>query len=534
MRTFGYKINGLAFILLCALLLMAFYNLALFSNLLNAYPLTWKNSGFLVSLVLAMYGIYVLLFSLICFGYTLKPIMITLLMLSSLSAYFMDNYNVIIDEAMIRNILNTDPGEIKSLLSIKLVMYVLLLGIVPSYFVYRANVVFSSFFRELINRTIVIVITLCAIAAIAWPLGDYYSSFAREHKTLIFYANPGYYIHVGLRYARASFKSKEAPLRAIGLDARIPVKDIDRELVIFVVGETARADHFSLNGYGKETNPLLKNERVISFTNFWSCGTSTAISVPCMFSIFPAAQFDADKAGGVENALDVLTHAGVNVLWLDNNSSSKGVAVRVPYQDYKSADTNPVCDFECRDEGMLKNLQSYIDQHPRGDILIVLHQKGNHGPAYYERYPSEFRKFVPDCQTNQLQDCTRDEINNAYDNAILYTDSFLTKAIELLKRNDDNFETALLYISDHGESLGENGLFLHGLPVSIAPDSQRHVPAIFWFGKNFDEDDVNINAFAAKRHEHYSHDNIFPTLLGIMEIESSIYDKHMDILHDDQ
>jgi len=178
----------------------------------------------------------------------------------------------------------------------------------------------------------------------------------------------------------------------------------------------------------------------------------------------------------------------------------------------------------------LLNLQNYIDAHPQGDIFIVLHQMGNHGPAYYKRYPPAFEKFRPACKTNQLEHCSIEEISNAYDNAILYTDYFLSQTIQLLKKNDGQFETALLYVSDHGESLGENNLYLHGLPYWIAPDAQKHVPLVMWFGEHFDKDELNLSALRRKEDNPLSHDYIFHTILGLMEVQTSIYDPSLDLI----
>jgi lipid A ethanolaminephosphotransferase len=227
--------------------------------------------------------------------------------------------------------------------------------------------------------------------------------------------------------------------------------------------------------------------------------------------------------------LDVLKHAGANILWRDNNSDSKGVAVRVEYEDYKTSAKNTICeDGECRDEGMLVGLQEYINTHPKGDIVIVLHQMGNHGPAYYKRYPKAFEKYTPVCKTNQLEQCSQAEITNAYDNAILYTDYFLSKTIGLLKDNDKQFATAMFYLSDHGESLGEKGLYLHGFPYAIAPDAQKHVPAVMWFGKQFK---INKQALKQRASQPYTHDYLFHTMLGFIEVNSSAYHSKLDILH---
>jgi lipid A ethanolaminephosphotransferase len=364
-------------------------------------------------------------------------------------------------------------------------------------------------------------------------LSNFYSSFFREHKPLRFYANPSYYLYSSIKYVNSFFKSSLTALKPIGIDANIPPTDEHRKLIVFVVGETARADHFSLNGYDKKTNPYLEKEDVISFKNVWACGTSTAHSVPCMFSIFGRADFSKSKAQATENALDVLQRAGVNVIWLDNNSSSKGVADRIPFQDYKTPGNNPDCDIECRDTGMLSNLQFYIDQHPTGDIFIVLHQMGSHGPAYYKRYPKQFEQFTPTCNTNQLEQCSQEEINNTYDNTLLYTDYFLSKTIKLLNNNSEQFEAALFYISDHGESLGENNLYLHGLPYFIAPDTQKHVPMIMWFSESIKKE-VNFSQLKLQSSKRLSHDNVFHTILGLMEIQSTVYDKKMDIINHEE
>lgn len=523
------EITSTKVILYIAVFFITFYNIAFFSNVLEVYPLNQKNIGFLSSLAFGCAGLFVLLLSLACHKHTIKPIIIAVLLLSSLASYFMDSYNTPIDDDMINNIVNTDFAESMDLFSLDLVLYVIFLGLLPSYFIYKTNITFKPGWQAVISKVKLFSFTFLSILAVIYIFSDYYSSFFREHKPLRYYTNPSYYIYSSGKYVSGMFASSQLPLKKIGLDAKTLVSESHRELIIFVVGETARADRFSLNGYLKETNPQLKKENIINFSNFWSCGTSTATSVPCMFSKYKASEYTKEKGQSTENVLDVLKHAGVNVLWLDNNSDSKGVAERVAYQSYKSPDINTICDPECRDVGMLKDIQTYINKHPQGDIIIVLHQMGNHGPAYYKRYPPAFEKFTPACKTNQLEDCSKEELDNAYDNAILYTDYFLSKVIALLKQNSNGFETAMLYVSDHGESLGENGLYLHGLPNIIAPDTQRHVPAILWIGDNYDE--IDTEQLKNKQKKQFSHDNVFHTILGFMEVESSVYDKTMDILH---
>jgi lipid A ethanolaminephosphotransferase len=424
----------------------------------------------------------------------------------------MNTYNIIIDSSMIQNIIETSMNESLDLLSFKLIAHVAFLGVLPSLFIYKISIKHRPLKTELFSR--------------------FYTSFFREHKPLRYYANPTGWTSAVYNYTREAMTSGETTMTSIGTDAKkISSADMARELIILVIGEAVRADRLSLNGYYRETTPLLAKENVISFSNMYSCGTSTAVSVPCMFSFYNRENYSDKKGKSTENLLDVLQYAGVNVLWRENNSSSKGVALRVPYEDFRHADKNQVCENgECRDEGMLVDLQEYIDSVENGDIFIVLHQMGNHGPAYYKRYPKAFEKFTPVCQTNQLENCTGEEISNAYDNTVLYTDYFLSKAIRLLKQNADHFETAMIYFSDHGESLGEMGLYLHGLPYSMAPDVQKHIGAVMWFGDSFKIDKKSLMEKSAIA---YSQDNLFHTILGLMGIETEVYDPSMDIINYD-
>lgn len=516
-------------ILVVTAFLLIFGNATFVSNILKAYPANGDNIFFLLSLVIVFGGAIILLFATLCFRHSTKPVLIVVLLLSSLATYFMDSYGVVISDDMMRNIAHTSTAETLELLNIKLLAYLMILGAVPAMMVGMIPLQWRGLRREFIARLKLFGITTFLVIATTLAFGSFYASFFRGHKELRQHANPTYYFYSAIKYAAQLLKpASNAPIVTVGADAMIPASDVDRELTIMVVGETARADRFSLNGYQRDTNPQLRKLGVLSFTNFWACGTSTAVSVPCMFLLDGHANAASSKITTDENLLDVMQRSNVSVLWRDNNSDSKGVANRATFQDYKSPKMNPMCDIECRDEGMLAGLQEFIDSHPKGDVFIVLHQMGNHGPAYFRRYPPEFEKFKPACKDSDLSRCSREEIGNAYDNAILYTDHFLAKTIELLKKNDNKFETALFYVSDHGESLGENGLYLHGLPKAIAPDTQLHIPALMWFGSNFR--DVKMSALHAKSDNRFTHTNLFHTLLGIFEIETSAYRHNMDIL----
>jgi lipid A ethanolaminephosphotransferase len=515
-------------IVMVAVYVALFANTALFNSAFNNYKGGAEEILFAISLLPFIAAVFIVILAALCHRAAAKPVLITFLLLSSVIAYFMNRYGVVVDDDMLVNALETDTGEASDLLSFAFALYVLILGVVPSLFVYRAELNLPRLKAALISRLKLVFASMAMMVAVFFLFSGHYISMFREHKEIWYRANPIHAVYSAGKLVHDSVKFASLPHLVVGAHAKVPEWDTHRELVIMVVGETARADHFSLNGYARETNPRLQNEAVINFPDFWSCGTSTAQSLPCIFSHYSRAEFDPEKANAADNALDILKRAGVSILWRDNNSSSKHVADRVEYQVYLTNKTNPVCDVECRDEGMLSGLQDYIDRHPVGDVLIVLHQMGNHGPAYYKRYPSAFEKFTPVCKTNDFGACSKEEIVNAYDNAILYTDFFLSKVIELLKQNDDKFETAMLYVSDHGESLGENGLYLHGLPYFLAPDAQKHVPFVMWFGRNFDPQ--SLSSIQAKRIEQLSHDNIFSTLLGLFELQTAAYNPNMDVL----
>ncbi|MCT7499732.1 phosphoethanolamine transferase [Aliarcobacter cryaerophilus] len=521
-------------IALSALLFTLFYNFKFFKDLFAAYGFSASNLLYFFSIGVVLTFLIIFLLTLFSSKYTTKPILITLFVVSAFTSYFMDSYSVVIDSEMIRNSLQTSFKESVDLFSFRLVLYVVFLAIIPSYIVYKTKINYKSLKGEIVSKLKTITLSLVIIFIIIFSFSKFYTSFFREHKPLRYNINPIYWIYSIGNYVHKTLDTAPTVLKDIGLDAKVVENNSEtKELIILVVGETARADRFSLNGYSKETNPLLKQENIVSFTNMYSCGTSTAHSVPCMFSIFPKDEYTYKKGASTKNVLDVLNNTqDVAILWRDNNSDSKGVALRVDYEDFKTPKTNSICDEECRDEGMLVGLEDYIEKNKNKNILIVLHQMGNHGPAYYKRYPKEFEKFTPVCKTNQLENCTKEEISNAYDNAILYTDYFLSKAINFLKKYSNTHEAGLLYVSDHGESLGENGIYLHGMPYAIAPKAQTHVASLIWLDNGQMAHEYDINKIKQNKDKEYSHDNLFDTLLGLFEVKTEVYKKELDILNE--
>ncbi len=515
-------------ILVVTAFIMLTANWSLFSRIVEIYPFTPHNWPFLLSLAVFFSALTAIFFLVICHGKATRWVLALFLIIASQAAYYMDQFGVIVDIVMIDNIMQTNPQEFAGLLSMSLALRTLFLGVIPAWLIIRYCPKPASMRQELQSKLRWFGLMLLVIVVAIAPFTAGYASFIREHKITRFYANPTYTTYSVIKYLTQQVKlANPIVLKHIATDAVKVGKTSRTELMILVVGETARADRFSLNGYQRETNPLLAKQNVVSLSNVSSCGTSTGVSVPCMFSALGRDGYSKEAALNQQNALDVLFDHGVQILWRDNNSDSKGVATRLKYEDFKSPTLNPNCEGECRDIGMLSGLDKFIESRRGKDILIVLHQMGNHGPEYYKRYPKEFERFKPVCMTGELQNCTRQEIDNSYDNAILYTDYFLSNVIDLLKKYDEQFATSMLYVSDHGESLGENGFYLHAAPYMIAPKEQTHVPAIVWMGKYFDYTKEQLVPY---REHALSHDDLFCSLLVSFEIDAKMCAAKKDML----
>jgi lipid A ethanolaminephosphotransferase len=515
-------------IILVALFIMLTGNLSLFKKLVEVYPVSLENLPFLLSLTLFFTLATMLFLLLVSYGRASRWTLAFFLVASSQAAYYMDQYGVVIDTVMIDNIVATNMQEAAGLLNMNLALRTIFLGLIPAWLVVHYQPEIQSFKAEFKSRILLLLVLIFTLFAVVAPFTAGYATFIREHKMARMFANPSYFTYSGILYLTQKFKSTEVvALQQTATDTVEIGNKLKNELIILVVGETARADRFSLNGYTKTTNPELSKQNVVSLTNVSSCGTSTGESVPCMFSVMKRKHFDREDALHIENALDVLAENGVQILWRDNNSDSKGVAVRMQYENFRSPTLNPVCDEECRDIGMLSGLDKFIAAKGSKDILIVLHQMGNHGPEYYRRYPKEFERFTPSCKSSDLKNCTQQEIDNAYDNAILYTDFFLSQVIEFLKKYDGQYETAMLYVSDHGESLGEHGIYLHAAPYIIAPKEQTHIPAIVWMGQHFDYKTDQLKPY---RDYALSHDDLFCMLLVGFEMDSTTCAARRDLL----
>ena len=530
------KMNSIQLTLVVSLILVTFYNNIFWSEILKIAADSQQNRFFLASIFLLLVAFINLCLSLVSFKYILKPSVILILLVATFAAYFMTTYGIIIDQSMVKNVLAIDVGDVAELLNVKMFYYLVVLGVIPSFLVLRSEIRYKPFVRELFMVLGGVLTSLVALVVVLVFFYKDYISLGKNYNYVRHLINPVSPIYEVASYAKRTVTSGKVVVRPIGEDARIikPWQERGKKnLVILVVGEAARARNFSLNGYERKTNLFLEKEDVLSFTNTYSCGTVTTTSLPCMFSHFGRESFSDFKTDRHEGLLDVLLHAGVQVLWRENNSGCKGVCKRVETEDMAGLQVADLCAAgECQDIILLQGLQKYINQIG-SDAFIVLHQKGSYGPEYYRRSPPDFKAFVPECTTNQLQECLSEELLNAYDNTIIYTDYFLSQVIDILKKNSDQFNVSMLYLSDYGESLGEKNIYLHGLPYIIAPDEQKHIPFILWLGDAFLKGNhIDKSCLQKKVDEKLSHDNLFPSVLGLMGISTAMYNKELDIFAD--
>ncbi len=520
-KIFDRRINLSLLIIIVGFYLVATANFGFFAQVLSIYPFN-TNIGFITSITGLLFGLMWLLFQLLCYRAIAKPVLIALVMIAAVCGYFTDAYGTIFDTNMLINSMQTDQAEAMGLMSLSFFIRMFLLGIIPAVIIAKLNIKRVPLRRAILQKAVTLIAAIALVAACLLPFGDQYATFFRQHKMVRSYANPITPIYsvikLGMDYTDELRRPDTMILHAIDAKPLAAISSSTKpKLMVFVVGETVRADHIGLNGYKRDTTPLLARQpNIYSFKNATSCGTSTAYSVPCMFSYANRSDYNPDAADYNENVLDTLNKQGVNVIWRDNNSSSKGVADRVTFEDYKTPETNPDCDEECRDIGMLDGFDELVKiGTPTKDTLILLHQMGNHGPAYFKRYPKTFEEYEPVCMTNELSKCDDQSVINGYDNAIRYTDYFLNNVIDTLKTYESDYDVVMVYVSDHGESLGENNIYLHGLPYAVAPTAQKQVPVIVWSPTNNSIDKDSLISMVDKP---VSHDFITPTLLNFFEI----------------
>jgi lipid A ethanolaminephosphotransferase len=466
--------------------------------------------------------------------YVIKPVLIVIVLASVAGAWFMDRFGVIIDGEMIRNAMETNQAEAGHLITPAFILHMLLFGVLPALFIAVVDIVHRPILKKVAVNLMIILTCLVVFGLAGYSNSGTFIFSTREHREWFRTLNPIFPVGSATSFMIRRSREQAIVLQPIGTDARVvdamPAANRRPRVAIIVVGETARAQNFQLGGYTRKTNPELSKRDIVYFGDTSSCGTATAVSVPCMFSVYGRSDYTHAKGLANEGLMDVLTHARIKTEWWDNNTGDKRVADRIKKTDLFLSNDQRFCNGgECLDQILVDGLDAWLDKVD-GDAVLVLHQLGNHGPAYYLRYPDEFRQFMPDCRSVDFDTCTPESITNAYDNALLYTDHILSKVIDKLGAHGDRLDTAMIYMSDHGESLGENGLYLHGAPYMFAPTEQTHVPFVLWMSPGLQQSSgVEQACLAAKANAPLSHDNLFHSVLGLMQVTTEVRDPALDI-----
>ncbi|MEG0114031.1 MAG: phosphoethanolamine--lipid A transferase [Comamonas sp.] len=482
------------------------------------------------------------LLTLISWGRAAKPVLVAMCWIAAFAACFMLNYGIAIDASMLVNVLQTDAKEAADLLHWSLVVTVGAIAIPPTWWLYRQTLPQHKGWRPVLRQLAMVLIAVLALVLVVMAGFRPISSAMRNHTSLRYMMNPLSTVYAAGNLVAQQIHHRDTTLYPIGEDAKLGASyaaQASFPIYALVVGETGRAGNFATNGYERATTPLLSARQDLAVaTNAWSCGTSTAVSLPCMFSHLGRSSQDSSKS--YENLLDVLQRAGLAVLWVENQSGCKGVCTRVnnanTKNDLPAAARQALCqDGECVDMALLEGLDERInalpaEQRAKG-VVLVLHQMGSHGPAYFKRSLSQDKAFSPECNSVNLQSCDRASLVNAYDNSVVATDRMLGGLIDWLARKGQRQPTAMMYVADHGESLGENNIYLHGLPYSVAPDVQKHVPWITWLSPAMQQR-MGLSTSCLQQAvgtARISHDNLFHSMLGLTDVQTALHQPELDI-----
>ena len=494
------------FVILMSFLNFLFFHFPFFSFVFNNIDhKSFSGIIAIISLIILMLVVNAFAFYLIFFlsRFVGKFLLVLFFIINAIAVYFINTYNVIIDESMIGNVINTNYEEASSFFSIKLILYIILLGVIPGIYIIKMKIINVTLKRFLITSSL----TLLFIAILAFANASHWLWIDKNSKQLGGLAMPwSYSVNISLYYIHQHQKNKKEILLP---DATI--KDNEKSVVVLVIGESARKQNFSLYGYGRNTNSLLSKTQNVFHFDATSCATYTTAGVKCILE-------HANTDDLYEILPNYLYRNNVEVIWRTTNWGEPPVHIK-NYQNKDALMLN--CKGEgCNyDEVLLNGLKDQILASKKNKVLVILHTSISHGPTYSKKYPPQFETFKPVCNSVELGNCSQEELINAYDNTIVYTDYFLHNVIEDLKQLKE-YKSAMLFVSDHGESLGEKNLYMHGLPLSIAPKEQYEIPFIVW---------TSDNSKQLKPNKTLSQNHVFHSVLNFLSVQSPVYDEEMNI-----
>jgi lipid A ethanolaminephosphotransferase len=492
-----------------------------------------QQSIFIVGSWIGITGFQVALISLLLWGRLTKALAITVTAITVVAHFFNVRYGIMYDVSMMRNVLATHPAEASELLTPGLAWHLVAYGLMPIGLIAASTIAPRTFMRSIAVKFGVVVMALVISFAVIALNYKNFSSSMRNHKEIRHLVLPASPTLSLIRTVGANEIKFPADKEQIDGPVAMERQHPRALLTVIVVGESVRAQNWGLSGYERQTTPQLaqvSRSELFNFPYLVTCGTNTEVSVPCMFSVFGRRHYDEQKIRKTESVLELLHRSGVATTWVDNQSGCKGTCTNIP--SYMASDLVPRSEKSQESlDGILPRTLDRAYRNDANDQLIVMHMLGNHGPAYSRRYPKEMARFHPACDSNELANCSNEAIRNAYDNVIIYTDAILTDMIRRL-RTIKTHDVALIYVSDHGESLGEHGIYLHGLPYAIAPAEQTRVPAVIWLPPATQKRLGNVgDCLARKAASPSHHDFLAHTLMGIYGLRSSAYAPALDWLH---
>lgn len=452
----------------------------------------------IIMLTLNFFIYYLLLFAGRLVG---KVILAITFIGNAITLYFINTYEVLVTDQMMGNVFNTQLSEASGFFSFAFILYILLLGVPPCLYIFLRKFDYGKG-KQCLSRVGIALGIILSVVAVNIKNTTWIDRNSTELGSLLM---PWSYIVNSVRFWNAERKRNAEEIKLP--DAELA--DSSRQVCVLIIGESARRDRFSLYGYERETNPLLAKDTVTALIAN-AAATYTTAGVKAILD-------HAETNKLYEILPNYLYRNGIDVLWRTTNWGEPPVHIEKYHQVEQIKERYQEANTEY-DEVLLTGLKEEINSSTNNKVFVVLHTSTSHGPTYNKKYPAEFEKFTPVCNTVEMSKADPTELNNAYDNSILYTDYLIHSTIEVLRGVTDR-SCCVLFVSDHGESLGENNLYMHGVPMSMAPREQIEIPFIVWTS------DKSIKI----KNQEVGQYHTFHSVLDFFGMKSPIFDENKTI-----
>ena len=451
----------------------------------------------------------------------LKICIVIVFLGNAIALYFIDQYQVLLDKTMMGNVFSTDSVEVSTLMHPMLILYLVFWGGLPALLVWFSPLRSAPWGQKILGWLFAPSICLFLVYSLSFTwlwIDQHASRVGAQLLPWSYLINTARHLDQE-RHNRLEFK----PLME---SVALPLGERKR-VVVLVIGESARADRHSMLGYERDTNASTRPLGAVSFSGVQACASYTVAALNCILSHIGDEAPERSTMG--EPLPNYLNRQGVDVIWRTANNGHPPIKARL-FETLSAINLycpGGKCENDKWDESLLNGLKDLIEQSTQRRIFVVLHLQGSHGPAYHTKYPPEFERFKPTCTTVVLKDCNAQALQNAYDNTIAYTDHVLAKLTRILQSVDAT--TGWLYVADHGESLGESGLYLHGTPRVLAPSEQINIPLMIWLSPAFRQE-VHIDTSKAAGLIGIGQGHVFHTVMGMLAMNGGPYRPKLDIL----